>query len=608
MPVSWQVRVFDDRHLVHTADVQGPVELGRATDKEPPPYHSSSNIAGVCRVVIARLDETSISRKHLYAELLPNERAKLKNLSTSLPVRLTDGSQLAPNAEREVALPAVVSFGKRSVRFQPAEPEDSGEAPLQSLLEATRAPRFDDPVPQRLATLLMPSATDSVSLETLMPWLRTALSVLQSATGASDFFAKAARAVVDLVGMDSGHVLVRERGEWKVQAEVNAATGDAGWRPSRQVLTRVLEEKRTFWNAPAHAAASLMDVKAVVAAPILNSSSEVIGVLYGDRRQNDPLRSKPVSKLDAMLVELLAGGVAAGLARLEQEQVALRAQVQFEQFFTPQLARQLAAHPDLLQGRDADVTLLFADIRGFSRVSSQLGPVKTFEWIGSVMEELSACVYDFHGVLVNYIGDELMAMWGAPEEQPDHAVLACRAALRMIERLPSLNERWEKILGLSMSVGVGINTGPARVGNTGSTRRQMYGPLGNTVNLASRVQGATKYFKTRLLITEGTRARLGDEFRTRRLCQVRVVNIPQPVTLYELAAPAAAAAATLQSGYEAALTEFERGNFGPAAASLGRLLGDFPEDGPSLMLLARAARALVEDPENFDPVWELPGK
>jgi adenylate cyclase len=480
--------------------------------------------------------------------------------------------------------------------------------PLQSLGQATPSPMPSlraEPRPTQFRKLL--PVTEGIALETLMPWLHAALGVLQSAAGAADFFDKAARAMIDLVGMDSGRVLVRAGDDWQVVAQVGSGSLGGEWRPSRQVLRRALEEKRTFWQTPQHAAASLVEIKAVVAAPILDRHGEVIGMLYGDQRQGDT-RGRPLSKLDAMLVELLASGVAAGLARVEQEQAALRAQVQFEQYFTPQLARQLAAQPDLLEGRDADVTLLFCDIRGFSRISSQLGPVKTFEWIGSVMEELSNCVYEHDGVLVNYIGDELMAMWGAPEAQPDHAALACRAALHMLERVPVINDRWHSTLGTPMGLGIGVNTGPARVGNTGSSRRRMYGPLGNTVNLASRVQGATKYLKTPLLITEATRVQLGDEFRARRLCRARVVNIPDPVALYELAPPATSDWAALQANYEAALAEFERGEFRQSAGSLGRLLGDFPLDGPALILLARAANALVEESEHFDPVWELPGK
>src|SRR5262249_30543675 len=171
------------------------------------------------------------------------------------------------------------------------------------------------------------------------------------------------------------------------------------------------------------------------------------------------------------------------------------AHTRFEQFFTAELARQLAARPDLLEGRDTEVTILFCDIRGFSRISERLGPSCTVEWLTDVMTALSECVLTWQGVLVDYIGDELMAMWGAPEPQEDHARLACRAALDMLARLPGLSERWQPVLGEPIEIGLGINTGVARVGKSGSPHKIRYGPLGNTVNLASRVQGATKYLK-----------------------------------------------------------------------------------------------------------------
>src|SRR5207248_3044278 len=109
---------------------------------------------------------------------------------------------------------------------------------------------------------------------------------------------------------------------------------------------------------------------------------------------------------------------------------------------------------------------------------------------------LCEIVLDHEGVVVDQIGDELMVMWGAPEVQPNHAVLACRAALAMFECLPSLNERWLSIIGEPIKLGIGINSGIAQVGNVGSKIKFKYGALGNTVNLASRVQGATKHVKT----------------------------------------------------------------------------------------------------------------
>jgi class 3 adenylate cyclase len=359
--------------------------------------------------------------------------------------------------------------------------------------------------------------------------------------------------------------------------------------------------------------ASLGGVQAVIAAPILNQAGEVIAVLYGDRhsgagRQLPGSRDGSISKLEAMLVETFACSVAAGLLRIEQERKLLAAQVRFEQFFTPELARQLAAEPDLLRGRDAEVTLLFCDIRGFSRVSERLGPAATSQWIESVLSTFSDCIIAHQGVLVDYLGDELLAMWGSPIEQPDQAERACRSALDMWRALATLNAQWRSLLNEPIRIGIGINTGIARVGNTGSNRKFKYGPLGNAVNLASRVQGATKYLKAGILMTAATHARCIGDFLTRRLCPVRVVNISEPVELYELINDADPAAKTLCARYEAALDEYCRRNFRLAAKILAEILDEHPNDGPSVVLLSRVVDQLVNPDAAFNPAWELPGK
>ena len=141
------------------------------------------------------------------------------------------------------------------------------------------------------------------------------------------------------------------------------------------------------------------------------------------------------------------------------------------------------------------------------------------------MQHLTARIMESSGVVVDYIGDGLLAMWNAPLEQPDHAALACRAALAMRDGLPELNRRWEGRLGKPIGLGIGINSGAALVGNTGSHQKFKYGPLGHTVNLASRVEGATKHLGVSLLLTGSTRNSLGSSFATRRLCRARVVGI-----------------------------------------------------------------------------------
>jgi adenylate cyclase len=412
---------------------------------------------------------------------------------------------------------------------------------------------------------------------------------------------------VELVGLDAGRVLIRNDGAWKVVAQhVTRGPASPAWEPSQRFLNSILADKRTCWQVPSHDG-SLLDITAAVVAPILDPQGNVIGVLYGDRNAQSTA-GQPITEAQAMLVELLATGVATGLARLEQEQAALRARIQFEQFFTPELSRHLEKEPNLLAGKSAEVTLLFCDIRGFSRISERVGSAKTLAWISDVMEALSACVLRHRGVVVDYIGDELIAMWGAPELEPNHARLACRAALDMLAALPDVSNRWTATLAEATQVGIGINTGPAHVGNIGSSRKFKYGPLGNTVNLASRLQGATKYLLAPVLISGQTRAQLGDEFSLRRLCRARVVNIREPVEIFELAPPDQPNWSELKTAYESALDAFETKDMTTVSQAVGNLLVRFPNDGPSQNLVIRALDILRSNPEMADRVWELSQK
>jgi adenylate cyclase len=254
------------------------------------------------------------------------------------------------------------------------------------------------------------------------------------------------------------------------------------------------------------------------------------------------------------------------------------------------------------------VTLLFCDVRGFSRVSEKLGPAGSLRWMNDVMNELSRCVLDEGGVLVDYVGDEVLAMWGAPQDQPDQAERAVRAALAMLAALPALNTRWQSVLGGVTAVGVGVSTGPAQVGNTGSKYKFKYGAMGNTVNLGSRVQGLTKYLKCPVLVTRMTRERLGDGFTSRRVVKARVVNIAEPVDLYEVEAAGVERRRQFFAESEAALEALETGDFALAAHRAGMLLLDHRGDGPLLLTLSRASTALVQDGGGFDAVWAPPGK
>ena len=333
-------------------------------------------------------------------------------------------------------------------------------------------------------------------------------------------------------------------------------------------------------------------------------------VVTGLQEERDAVRCIEIGAEDFLSRPIRPAFLTARLnASLEKKR--LREKV-FEQHFSPELAREFARHPDpmRMKGRNAEVSVLFCDIRGFSAISERLGPEATVDWLGSVMGDFSTIVIDHGGVLVDYTGDELLALWGAPGDQPDHARRACRAALDMLARLPALNGVWRDVIGSETAVGIGISTGRALVGNIGTHRKFKYGPLGTTVNLGSRVQNATKLLRTGLLATGETIAQAADgTLPCRRLGRVRVRNIAEPVDLHEIFGPERADWTHLKGLFDEALAHFEAGRFTNASAVLGDLLVAYPGDGPSLLLMSRVVGAMLGgEGMAFDPVWDLPGQ
>ena len=593
--------------------VGGVVELGRvdAAAQDAERLFVPRPVRGAVRLPIAPADLASVSRRQLTVEPLPGERVRIVNVSGSVAVSCAGRPKIGPGESVELPVPVELRLGRTAVSID----LDRGEDPRVTT-EMLRT--LDSPVEkaesgsifQKRAISSLLSEMPPAAVDALVAWWRTIIAVLQSASDSDDFFQKAAQAVVRLVGLDVGAVFLFENGGWRAAALETAGPQTA--RPSSGVLRRILEEKRTFFSRvdpSADVFSSIAAIDTFVASPILDRGGDVIGAVYGHRsRDHANPDMTDVTHLEALLVQTLATGVAAGLARMEHEKASLARKVQFEQFFSPELAAQLDAQPDLLAGRDAEVTVLFCDIRGFSGVSEHLGPAQTMEWIGGVLSTLSDQVAATGGVLVDYVGDELMAMWGAPSPQPKHAEFACRAARLMIESVAEIDARWQRSIGSPTRFGIGVNSCDARVGNTGSSRKFKYGPLGNGVNLASRVQGATKYLKVPSIITGSTKSRLDGSFLTRRLCRARVVNIVEPVDLYELECTGEPGRSERFSQYEEALAAFDAGNFSVAVKLLGNLLAAWPGDGPSLVLLSRSVECMIREPADFSAVWDLPGK
>ena len=414
------------------------------------------------------------------------------------------------------------------------------------------------------------------SSDTVTKWIAAAARLHRSSANSQEFFADAARFAVEVVGLDAAWVLsfAPAHQEWKVMGSV--AQEQTGELPNIEVLATLIENRTTCYE-PHVDAEDESNRHALVIAPVLASNGDLIGAVYGVRNTQGENRRRGVRPLEARLIELLAESVAVGIARFAQETAAARARVLLEQAFSPTVADHIQRNPECLAGQLREVSLLFADLRGFTTLAESLPPADCYRLLGEVMEALTQVVIEHHGIVVDYYGDGLLALWNAPLDQANHADLACAAALDMLDALPAVSEGWRQLLGAPLELGIGVHTGPVLVGNAGTQSRLKYGPRGNNVNLASRVQSATKQLETSLLITAATQRHLSSKFFTMRTCTARLPGLEQPVKLFTVyPASEATEMKSRLDKYAHALKLFEHGDLIMAEVLLSELVAAGP--------------------------------
>jgi adenylate cyclase len=206
----------------------------------------------------------------------------------------------------------------------------------------------------------------------------------------------------------------------------------------------------------------------------------------------------------------------------------------FGQYVPPELVEEMSRDPEsyTMEGRKAELTVLFSDVRGFTTISEGLGAEELTRLMNEYLSAMTEVVRANRGTLDKYIGDAIMAFWGAPVSDPQHARHAVVAAMQMQAALPAINERFAARGWPEIKIGVGINTGEMTVGDMGSTVRKAYTVMGDAVNLASRLEGITKQYGVGILVGEGTRkACAGIVFR--EVDRVQVKGKEEPVAIYE---------------------------------------------------------------------------
>ncbi|MEW6144686.1 MAG: adenylate/guanylate cyclase domain-containing protein [Thermodesulfobacteriota bacterium] len=283
----------------------------------------------------------------------------------------------------------------------------------------------------------------------------------------------------------------------------------------------------------------------------------------------------------------------------------------FTHYVAPVVIEAMLKDPSQLKlgGDEKVLTVLFSDLQGFTSASERYAPHEMIVILSEYYARMTEQVFAHQGMLKEYVGDEMMAIFGAPIDQNDHAERACAAALAMRDNRNTLNEEWAEIGRPPLIARTGINSGRMLVGNLGSKYRFAYGVLGDHVNLGSRLEGLNKGYGTEILIGENTAQLVGDKFLLREVDMVQVVGRVQPVRIYELLAAHGTPLHHEQEKafgfYAAGLEAYRERQWNEALGIFNKCLGLCPDDGPSRTMAERCQiYRKTPPPEEWDGVFE----
>lgn len=280
----------------------------------------------------------------------------------------------------------------------------------------------------------------------------------------------------------------------------------------------------------------------------------------------------------------------------------------FSQYVSGNLVNELIANPDKLRlgGEKKNLTVLFSDIAGFTSFSEGKTAEEVVSFINEFLDEMTESVLTFNGTLDKYLGDSVMAFWGAPVEFEDHAILACRSALDMKERLELLNKRWNQGEA-STKMRIGINTGEVVVGNIGGQKRFDYTVMGDNVNLASRLEGVNKIYGTSIILSEVTYKIIKDYFVTRKLDTIRVKGKSKATDVYELLSDVQSNIDWDFENFDQGLLEYQKGNFEKAILYFESQF-KLNNDTVSELYLKRCNELIKNVPADWDGIYNITEK
>ena len=286
----------------------------------------------------------------------------------------------------------------------------------------------------------------------------------------------------------------------------------------------------------------------------------------------------------------------------------------FGQYLSPAVVEILVKDPSKLSlgGESREMTAFFSDVAGFSSISEKLTPAELVQLLNEYLTAMCDIIASHDGTIDKFEGDAIIAFWGAPLDQPDHAALACLSCVDMANHMLGMREKLKAEGRPNMTVRMGVNSGPMVVGNMGSAQRMDYTIMGDAVNLAARLEGANKFYSSGTMISDATYEQAKDVVEARKLDVVRVVGKKEPITIYQLLERKGQLSDTmteLLKRYYHAYEAYEARDFAEALKRFEHALELDENDGPTLTFVARC-KEYVESPPpaEWDGVFQFTSK
>jgi adenylate cyclase len=320
-----------------------------------------------------------------------------------------------------------------------------------------------------------------------------------------------------------------------------------------------------------------------------------------------------LSPLMPLLTLVANFGILSFLKFWGEEREKRRIRTSFEHYLSPEVISRVIRNPALLKlgGEKKDMTIMFLDIRNFTTLSECLEPQELVAFMNEFHSAMTEVILEHGGTLDKYIGDAIMAFFGAPVDRADHALAGCRTALAMMERLYECRRDW-RFPGFSrIEIGIGLSSGDMVVGNMGSLKRLSYTVMGDHVNLASRLEGLTKVYGVKILISQSTHAGIEGVVTCREIDRVKVKGKSKSVAIYEPFTKD-----YFSDGEFAFIPPFEEGlrayrgrRFDEAITCFEDALRIKPQDNPSILYIDRCRKLkATPPPEDWDGVWTMTRK